>query len=180
MSAAEKMPDLPSSRAEAARLGEQQYFTGKPCVHGHIANRFTSSGTCVECNAIRARKVAKEVRANSAAGYVRLPSQLANDPRIFTMARMLADNPATGSATGLANAPPTTMRTFTAGVLYRFAVYANQHAPDGILHDADLATLDFISETPGFGAAMAAVGWAIYNQDTRTVTLPPLNSAIKG
>lgn len=28
----------------------RRYFTGKPCKWGHIAERFVSSGTCVECN----------------------------------------------------------------------------------------------------------------------------------
>ena len=26
------------------------YFTGKPCPQGHVADRFTANGTCVECN----------------------------------------------------------------------------------------------------------------------------------
>lgn len=32
------------------------YFTGKPCKHGHIAERFKSTRTCVECNRLRAAK----------------------------------------------------------------------------------------------------------------------------
>lgn len=26
------------------------YFTGEPCKHGHIARRFTASGTCCQCH----------------------------------------------------------------------------------------------------------------------------------
>ena len=38
-------------RREATKLGLQRYFTGKPCKHGHLSERLTLSGTCVECNA---------------------------------------------------------------------------------------------------------------------------------
>ena len=34
---------------KAKQAGERFYFTGVPCKHGHVANRYTSSGTCSEC-----------------------------------------------------------------------------------------------------------------------------------
>lgn len=37
------------SRKEAKAAGLTHYFTGKSCVHGHIAKRFTSTGQCSEC-----------------------------------------------------------------------------------------------------------------------------------
>jgi hypothetical protein len=40
--------NLPKSRHEAKALGAKYYFTGNPCVHGHIAPRKTK-GSCVEC-----------------------------------------------------------------------------------------------------------------------------------
>jgi len=39
-------------RDGARRLGLTYYFTGKPCKHGHLAERFVSFGGCVECNRI--------------------------------------------------------------------------------------------------------------------------------
>jgi len=36
-------------RKIARRIGIQRYFTGKPCKYGHICERYTSSGSCVEC-----------------------------------------------------------------------------------------------------------------------------------
>jgi 5-methylcytosine-specific restriction endonuclease McrA len=39
------------SRQEARALGLKRYFTGKPCKHGHVAERYTSIGNCVECQA---------------------------------------------------------------------------------------------------------------------------------
>lgn len=40
--------NLPKSRAEAKATGAKYYFTGEPCVHGHVAPRKTK-GACLEC-----------------------------------------------------------------------------------------------------------------------------------
>lgn len=41
---------LCTTRKEAKVKGDIHYFTGKPCKHGHVDNRLTSSSTCVTCN----------------------------------------------------------------------------------------------------------------------------------
>lgn len=41
--------NLPSTRAEARKIGAHKYFTGKPCKSGHVAERYTVSGTCRLC-----------------------------------------------------------------------------------------------------------------------------------
>lgn len=38
---------------EAKKLGLKYYFTGNPCLRGHICERLTVNGTCVECHFIR-------------------------------------------------------------------------------------------------------------------------------
>lgn len=38
-----------STRSEAQKRGSKRYFTGAPCKHGHVAERVTSSGACIEC-----------------------------------------------------------------------------------------------------------------------------------
>ena len=38
------------SRKDAKAQGLTHYFTGKPCKHGHIAQRLTSKGICLDCN----------------------------------------------------------------------------------------------------------------------------------
>ena len=40
--------EYPTNRADAQKTGNKYYFTGKPCVRGHIALRKTK-GSCVEC-----------------------------------------------------------------------------------------------------------------------------------
>ncbi len=51
--------ELPRTRAEAKQTGATHYFTGKPCKHGHIAERSTSDAVCQECNRERSREFAR-------------------------------------------------------------------------------------------------------------------------
>src|SRR5689334_5463261 len=37
------------TRAEAKAASLPRYFTGKPCKHGHVAERYTSIKICVSC-----------------------------------------------------------------------------------------------------------------------------------
>lgn len=36
-------------RQAAADSGRTRFYTGRPCKHGHMAERFVSGGGCVEC-----------------------------------------------------------------------------------------------------------------------------------
>lgn len=47
------------SYSEAKTLGLKQYFTGKPCKHGHSAPRWVSSQNCITCAANRVSKSRK-------------------------------------------------------------------------------------------------------------------------
>ena len=38
------------TRKEAKERGLARYFTGKPCPHGHVAERWASTSSCVECD----------------------------------------------------------------------------------------------------------------------------------
>jgi hypothetical protein len=38
-------------RKAAQLVGAKRYFTGKPCVRGHVADRFVSTKACTECAA---------------------------------------------------------------------------------------------------------------------------------
>ena len=54
------------SRAEAQALGLKKFFTGQPCRRGHVAERYTNGGACVECvrldNALKGRIPAAQAR----------------------------------------------------------------------------------------------------------------------
>ena len=44
------------SRKEAKQKNFKRYFTGKPCLRNHIAERLVSTKSCVECNKIHEKK----------------------------------------------------------------------------------------------------------------------------
>lgn len=39
----------PQALIDAIANGAVKYFTGKPCIHGHVADRYVSSNACVIC-----------------------------------------------------------------------------------------------------------------------------------
>ena len=47
--------ELPTTRADAKRAGLTRYFTGQPCINGHICVRHTQSGHCLQCDRDRAK-----------------------------------------------------------------------------------------------------------------------------
>lgn len=44
------------SRSEARAASLKRYFTGRPCPSGHVSERQTSNGTCLECHRLRFAK----------------------------------------------------------------------------------------------------------------------------
>jgi hypothetical protein len=40
---------LPKSREQAKKLGLTYYFTGQPCIYGHVDTRRVSNGLCSGC-----------------------------------------------------------------------------------------------------------------------------------
>ena len=47
-------------RLQAIAKGEKQYFTGKPCKHGHVAPRFVLQNRCAVCKAIHSGTVVRQ------------------------------------------------------------------------------------------------------------------------
>lgn len=44
------------TRKQAFASSRSKYFTGKPCTHGHISERYTASGACAACVSVAAAK----------------------------------------------------------------------------------------------------------------------------
>lgn len=63
-------------------------------------------------------------------------------------------------------------RDVTLSALLRVWCATNEHTEDGVWHMSTLDTLDNAAGIVGFGEAMAAVEWAIYDEQNHTVTLP--------
>lgn len=57
---------LPTTRAQAIKLGASQYHTGQPCRNGHLAPRYTQSGTCRVCLLESGRRHVTEKAARQA------------------------------------------------------------------------------------------------------------------
>lgn len=65
------------TRPEAIAAGAKRYFTGKPCPHGHVSERYVSTMQCAEC--VRARDASRdeaEARATRRAYRQRNPDKV--------------------------------------------------------------------------------------------------------
>lgn len=80
------------SRTQAKELKLTRYFTGKPCVHGHISERLVVNGTCYDCTKLRVQKWQKantdKVKANHAKWTANNPN-VANERRKLWYAQNL-------------------------------------------------------------------------------------------
>lgn len=52
-----------TTRKEAKARGLKRYFTGKPCKHGHIAEREGIAGNCIPCNRLDTKNRAAKQQA---------------------------------------------------------------------------------------------------------------------
>ena len=50
-----KAHDSLISCAEAKRIGQTWYFTGRPCVRGHVDKRSAANGNCRSCDSEKAK-----------------------------------------------------------------------------------------------------------------------------
>lgn len=91
-------------RLAALAAGEVRFDLGEPCPHGHISERYTRGGTCVECQRVSARdryrashpprppRPPKYQRVKSAAEQLRDREQhLKETPNKITLGSLLAD-----------------------------------------------------------------------------------------
>ena len=54
----------PKSKQDAKRDGDTYYFTGKPCLRGHVSIRYVSSGNCLDCEKLRDKRRYPKEREN--------------------------------------------------------------------------------------------------------------------
>lgn len=41
---------MPTTKKEARLSNEPFFYTGRPCIDGHLSKRYASTGNCVECH----------------------------------------------------------------------------------------------------------------------------------
>lgn len=114
-----------------------------------------------------------------AGDWIKYRASLSTHPKVWKMAdllgssvdigrRLLTDH--NGALDGMVTRDVT--RDITLAALLRVWCATNEHTEDGVWHMSTLDTLDNAAGIVGFGAAMAAVEWAIYDPEHQTVTLP--------
>jgi len=61
-----------TTRRQAMERGLKRFYTGRPCIAGHDAQRFVTTGGCVACNAARSqlfRSSAQKTQGSRLRGY---------------------------------------------------------------------------------------------------------------
>jgi hypothetical protein len=125
--------------------------------------------------------------------WIKLRSDLDTDPRIFAMGELLrlsaqsyiltqrgrdlfGDVTDTVTRDVLRDVTDTVtrdvLRDVTICALTRVWFAANRHTTAGVFKNATLDYLDTLALVPGFGQAMATVGYALHDPAAHTVTLP--------
>ena len=80
------------TRKNALLQGLTRYFTGKPCKHGHLAERYAKDGNCVNCTKIKLnkyrelnhslvnerRRASKETNRKSTARWIKANADVVN------------------------------------------------------------------------------------------------------
>ncbi len=117
-----------------------------------------------------------------AGDWIKMRPSLITSPKVNGIARVLEDDKDVTRAlstgyTGTMNEIVTrnVMRNVTLSALMMVWGAANEHTTDGVFRNADLSDIDDIAGIPGFGAAMVFVGWAVFDREKFTVTLPNFN-----
>lgn len=54
------------TRAQAIEQGLVNYYTGVPCIHGHLSKRRTINGLCLKCDYERAKEKRALIKAKRA------------------------------------------------------------------------------------------------------------------
>lgn len=114
-----------------------------------------------------------------AGDWIKMRPSLLTSPKVNGIARFLEGCKETteGLSTGFSGrmseiVTRNVMRNVTVGALLVIWGAANEHTSDGVFRNADLSDIDDMVGIPFFGEAMESVGWAIYNEESCSVTLP--------
>ena len=114
-----------------------------------------------------------------AGDWVKMRSALLANPKVHAIAKAIGRDARAGAVltTGFSGSPEAVLsrhalRHVAVTALLCVWSSANEHSDDGILSCCDLEDLDEIAGIPGFGDAMASVGWAVADEASKCVSLP--------
>ena len=96
------MPKL-LSRPEAIMAGSPHYFTGRVCRNGHVAERYTNTGACIQCHSEHRKRHREKYPEKKAAENERYKGKLREQASLGRALQELADlgNPAALAAIAL-------------------------------------------------------------------------------
>lgn len=114
-----------------------------------------------------------------AGDWIKMRAALCTHPKVIRIAEIISESTDIGRrlSTGF-NGPlcevvtSDVTRDVTLASLLRVWCATNEHTDDGVWRNSTLRTIDAAAGIPGFGAAMEAVGWALHDPESHTVTLP--------
>lgn len=102
-----------TNRKDAKIAGSLLYFTGKSCARGHVSERYTSTGQCVQC--------AREDRGPAKISKIRSATDIDEIERRYAADLAAAEQ-------SLANAPQIAQAHFDSAILELRQEYAVKHA----------------------------------------------------
>lgn len=114
-----------------------------------------------------------------AGDWIKMRSALCTHPKVIRIAEIVGDSIEIGKklSTGFNGSlseivTSDVTRDVTLASLLRVWSATNEHTDDGVWKNSTLKTLDSVAGIPSFGEAMELVGWAVYDSEANTVTLP--------
>ena len=114
-----------------------------------------------------------------AGDWIKMRGSLCTHPKVLLIAKMIGKSTELGRRLGKIGdgcldeiVTRDVTRDVTLASLLRIWSAVNEHTDDGVMKNCTLETIDDITGMPSFGAAMASVGWAMYDEKTCTVTFP--------
>ena len=114
-----------------------------------------------------------------AGDWIKMRASLCTHPKVLLIASIVGESTEigrrlstgyNGALDGIVTSDVT--RDVTLSALLRVWCATNEHTSDGVWHSSTLKTLDHAAGIPGFGDAMSLAGWAVYDEEACTVTLP--------
>lgn len=77
-----------AKRDEAKLAGQARYFTGNPCSRGHVSDRYTAGGACVDCTRDHNAQLHRE-RTDERKEYMRARGKIARTSKDLWAAELL-------------------------------------------------------------------------------------------